>query len=177
MTKVRFDDREWKKGIAALGKRFPAAARRSLRRAGTTGRAQVAREIREDMGLKVSTIKEAVTMRAGASSVAIEARGSRIPLIGFGAKGPEPSRGRGRGVSYRKGKGRSRIGGAFIATMRSGHRGVFKRAGKSRLPIVELKGPSIVLVFRRKMPGVIPKVKGSLFKNLRHEFARAVARR
>jgi hypothetical protein len=27
--------------------------------------------------------------------------------------------------------------GAFVATMKSGHKGVYKRAGKSRLPIVE----------------------------------------
>ncbi len=176
-VRTRFNNREWKKGIAALGRRFPQAARRSLRRAGTAGRTAVSRKIRGDLGIKVSIVKEAVTVRVKPSSVEIAATGSRIPLIEFKARGREPSGGRGRGVGYRIGKRSGRIGDAFITTMPSGRRGVFRRSGKSRLPIHELKGPSITHVFRREMPGVIPKVKDALFKNFRHEFSRAAARR
>jgi hypothetical protein len=93
----------------------------------------------------------------------------RIPLIKFGARGPEPSRGKGRGVSYKLGgQGKQRVPNAFIATMPSGHRGVFVRAmgahgplqgslarlAKSggRLPIRELAGPSLGHVFARYRP-------------------------
>jgi len=49
------------------------------------------------------------------------------------------------GVSYRLSRtaGRKRIEHGFIATMPSGHRGVFARGGPSRLPIREARGPSI----------------------------------
>lgn len=37
---------------------------------------------------------------------------------------------------------------AFIATMPSGHKGVFRRKGPSRLSIIELRGPSVGGIFR-----------------------------
>jgi hypothetical protein len=42
-------------------------------------------------------------------------------------------------VEVNRGK-RTLIPGAFIATMPNGHKGVFKRLGKGRLPIKELLG-------------------------------------
>jgi hypothetical protein len=51
------------------------------------------------------------------------------------------------GVTFRfAGVGKT-LPNAFIATMRSGHRGVFSRTGKRRLPIVEEKGPSLRTIF------------------------------
>lgn len=177
-VRVKFDDREWKRGIAALGRKFPAAARRALKRTGTTARAQVARDIRADTGLKVGAIKEAIRIsQVGADAIQLEARGGRIPLIQFNARGPEPSKGRGGGVKYRIGKKTGRVPSGFIATMGSGHRGVFKRLTTKRLPITELYGPSIMHVFRRLVPSVVPKAREALFKNLRHEFARALGGR
>jgi len=84
----------------------------------------------------------------------IYGRGSPIPLIEFGAQQ------RGRGVSARAWGRRTIYRGTFIATMDSGHRGVFTRSKKggarrvrqvdkrgrvyySELPIRELAGPSI----------------------------------
>lgn len=66
--------------------------------------------------------------------------GQRIPLMRFGAKQTAA------GVSYKisRAGGRQRIREAFLATMpASEHRGVFRRAGPSRLPIIKLFGPSI----------------------------------
>jgi hypothetical protein len=91
---------------------------------------------------------------------AIEITGRRIPLIELKATGSEPSRGRGQGVSYSLGGQRRRRGTAFITTLKSGHRGVFKRLGPSvskstgawskNLPIVELRGPSIPRVAAKR---------------------------
>jgi hypothetical protein len=71
------------------------------------------------------------------------------------------------GISYKIKKGGKReiIKSAFIATMKSGHQGVFKRTGKSRLPIQEKFGPSIGLVFDRAKT-VVRQVTQTAMSNL-----------
>jgi len=93
----------------------------------------------------------------------------RIPLMKFNAKGPVPSRGRGRGVTYRLRGGRGRVENAFIATMKSGHVGVFRRAGKARLGIVELFGPSLGQVFKKFRPAGLARAWEVFQKNFDHE--------
>ncbi len=118
----------------------------ALKRATKSAATLANRVVAKDMGLKVGAVRKRIKV--------IEPRGSnligmlradprRIPLIEFRAKGPEPSRGRGSGVTARIGGRSGRIRSAFISTMPSGRRGVFKRTGKRRLPIRELKGPSV----------------------------------
>jgi hypothetical protein len=100
----------------------------------------------------------------------IESSSRRIPLIGFKAKTvykrrsklqkAEGKKQESRGVGYDLGRGRTIITNAFITevfgkpgrltaiiTGRAGHRGVFTRGGKSRLPIYEKFGPSIEEVY------------------------------
>ena len=71
----------------------------------------------------------------------IGAKPFRPGLLAF----PGTKKKRPHGVSYRLSRtaGRKRIEHGFIATMSSGHRGVFARGGPSRLPIQEKRGPSI----------------------------------
>lgn len=47
----------------------------------------------------------------------------------------------------------------FIATMPSGHRGIFQRRGKARLPIVEMMGPFLSSVYSNT-PGLAEQVEG-----------------
>jgi hypothetical protein len=112
----------------------------------------------------------------GAYGIQLEITGNRIPLIDFAARGPEPSRGRGRGVSYRLPGGRSRDPHAFIATMPSGHRGVFKRTGKERNPIIQSHGPSLVNVFRNKLDFGAERAKAALEEQVRLVIAFALSR-
>jgi hypothetical protein len=78
-------------------------------------------------------------------------------------------------VSYRIGaRGRQRLDTAFIARMRSGHTGVFRRTGDTRLPIVELFGPSITRVFSKHRPAGLAAGQASLRKNLQHELGWAI---
>ncbi len=164
-------------------KEFPTrterAVVRSLNRARTTGRATMARLVAQDMGLKVGVVKEAIKDRPATPTsleVRLAASLKRIPLIDFGAKGPMPSRGRGRGVTYRIGTGgRGRVETAFLAQMASGHRGVFKRAGRARLPIQELFGPSLGHVFAKHRAAGIAAMRESFEKNLEHELRFAPA--
>lgn len=145
---------------------------RAFNRAATSARAVMARAIAKDMGLKQAAIKEAIKIVEATPEkheARLEASGKRIPLIDFGAKGPEPSRGRGKGVRARTPQSRT-YPRAFIATMRSGHRGVFQRKGKTRLPIVELHGPSLPFVFDKYRNEGIAKFEESVMKNLQSEF-------
>jgi len=99
----------------------------------------------KDMGLKQKDVAEQMKLvppNARTFSSSVEASTKRIPLIKFSARGPEPSRGKGRGVTYRVGRGRQRHSSAFITKV-GGHRGVFERKGRRRLPIQEHFGPSV----------------------------------
>ncbi len=142
--------------LGNLGDQAPAAASRALNRLATTVRARAAREISKDMKVKVGTARGAMRItranRATLESQVI-ARGARIPLIEFRARQTRP------GTSYDIGKGRKTLQSAFIATMLSGHRGVFARQGpkvvmtkgryrgQMRQRIYERFGPSIPRVF------------------------------
>lgn len=145
--------------LASFPARTERATVRALNRALTSGRALMASLIAKDMGLKQRDAKEAVRVEQATPAklqVRMIASLKRLPLYDFGARGPRPSRGKGRGVSYRIGvRGRGRVESAFIAQMRSGHMGVFRRTSKARLPIVELFGPSVGRVFDKHRKAVI----------------------
>jgi Prophage minor tail protein Z (GPZ) len=126
---------------------------RALNKVAVTARAEAARAIKDaGYGMKIGAIKNAISiLRAsdGELIVYIKATGRPIPLINFGARQVSG------GVSVAVKHGRKTIAGAFIATMKSGHKGVFVRTDGSRhisrrirrggpqLPIRQLYGPSI----------------------------------
>lgn len=143
---IRADLRSVELALATVKNGVPSAATRAINRTLTTVRAEAARDVAADIGVPVRQVAAAMVItKARFTDLrgVITITGRRIRLIDLNATGPEPSRGAGSGVSYALGGGRRRIGSAFIATMRSGHRGVFKRKGRTRLPIQELFGPSI----------------------------------
>lgn len=161
-----------KKELEGMGKAAPAIMARSLNRAGTAGKTAMVKAVRADTGIAQKNIEREIRLDKATRTVprfVVSIAGTRIPLIAFQARGPEPSRGKGRGVSYRLPGGRGRIPSAFIATMRSGHRGVFKRKTTRRLPIAELRGPSLPHVFEKFFPAFRSVAEDSLLKNLRHE--------
>jgi hypothetical protein len=155
------------------------AVARALNRSIGSGRTIMAREMAGDMGLQVGVVKDAIKQKDATPS-RLEAKLAtslkRIPLIDFKAKGPEPSRGKGRGVGYRIGGQTKRLDHAFIATMRSGHRGVFLRKGDRRLPIREAFGPSLGHVFIKFRPMGIARCAEQLRKNLVSEFRFVMSR-
>ena len=113
------------------------------------------REVRAaGYNLKAATIKAAIKVRRaspGNLKSVVVANGKPVPLLQYAARQT------GKGVTVNVLKGRKLIAGAFIATMPSGHKGVYVRenggkhvkvvrAGKPswhQLPIRELFGPSI----------------------------------
>lgn|SRR5574341_2426653 len=147
--------------LAKLEQFAPKAVARALNRGILAARTLMVRNVARDMGLRVGDVREQVRVyeahpKASGDQAELTARLEtglvRLPLIDFRAKGPEPSRGKGKGVSWRIGPTAKRDPQAFIATMRSGHRGVFKRESKARLGIFELFGPSLGHVFIKYEP-------------------------
>jgi hypothetical protein len=153
----------------------PAVAR-ALNKTGTTGRAQASRSIQAaGYNMKAGDIKAAITLPRRASSgnlnLELRARGKPIPLIQFAARATKS------GVSVNVKNGRRLLSHAFIATMPSGHRGVFQRVGRMHkrvvrdgrrlstgLPIKELFGPSIKAAFASE------PVKTDVINTMRERF-------
>ena len=80
-------------------------------------------------------------------------RGGRIPLSRFGAKQ------KARGVSYKitKGGGRKTAEGAFLATMPTGHTGVFQRFEARGAPNASFGGRRWKPGRRRALPPTLPR--------------------
>lgn len=165
---------------------------RALNRSIKSGQSVMTKEIAGDTGLKQKDVREALSLREATASrpeASLGATVKRLKLIKFGAKGQTPSRGRGRGVTYRLKGGKGRVETAFIATMKSGHTGVFRRVGaivkgaagptasgrrshgawSNNLPIIELQGPSIGQVFRKFRPAGLARALEVFQKNFDHE--------
>lgn len=146
------------------------AVSRALNKTARTVTAKTARLIRDTgYNIPVRDIKQSLnTKPASAENLGalVTASGRPIPLIRYGAR---EQRRPGGGVSVKVLRGKKFIRGAFIATMPTGHRGVFIRVGsaahtllsagrqrvvqrgktsyKHGLPIEELYGPSIPIAF------------------------------
>lgn len=147
---------------------------RSLNRGIASGRTLMVSRIAKDTGLKSKDVRDALPMSEATLSrpvARLAASLKRIPLYKFGARGPMPSRGRGRGVSYKLpgSGGRQRVENAFVAQMKTGHMGVFRRKGPGRLPIIELYGPSIGRVFAKYREEALARAEEMFEQNFGRE--------
>lgn len=139
-------DVKWdRSGIAALETGpLKGALKRALRKAGATAlrdmRSEASKRIRARKAIKPRYITRAITLRRTGGDVAdmtwaVNVSGEAVPLVAY------PARQTKKGVSVEVNRGkRTLVKGSFIATMKSGHKGVFRRTGKARLPIHELRG-------------------------------------
>jgi hypothetical protein len=119
-------------------------------------------------GLKSATVKSRIFYeRVNDGDYEVEVRSSKraIPLIEF------PVRQAGAGVSTRAWGKQQVIRHAFIATMKSGKTGVFRRKGPHRLPIEQLWGPTIGGTF------ATPEVKGAIHSTMKARLQSSLARR
>lgn len=170
--------------IAAMSAQAPIILMRGLNKAGAIGKTAMVRAVATDTGIRMKDVHKVIrTAKATPSRLMwdITLKGKRIPLIAFGARGPEPSRGRGRGVTWKSVKGeKKRVKDFFIATVGTGkHRGVFQRMGTSsrkssgawslNLPIAEKFGPSIPHVAEKKVPVFDAAANAALERSVLHE--------
>jgi hypothetical protein len=148
---------DWDPG-ALKGGKLGKAVRSALRKAGSTSlrdmRSEATKRVRARKRLRAGFIRKAITMsRPKGGDIermewALHVSGAPVPLIQYPhtqryAMVPGPhgnARFTKAGISVRVNKGRGKqtlIKPAFLATMKSGHRGIFVRRGNRRLPIDE----------------------------------------
>lgn len=110
---------------------------RALGRMRNMAKTRIVRQAAKDSSMRVRDVRKVTAaFNAGSSTTRIVMRSGWTPLYGMGGARPTKS-----GVAVR---GWGNHKGAFIATMRSGHTGVFVRSSSKRLPIKELWGANPV---------------------------------
>jgi hypothetical protein len=152
------------------------AAEKALNDASSQALTETSRIIREEYNIKLKDVRKYLRLQR-ASFRSLEAiitgKGKGIPLYAFSAR-QEGVIANKKGFRYtrkaNRGQGRFRYGGAvtvqvktsggrkpvsatppaFVARFKSGHLGVYQRAGSARLPLKPLYGPGIALLFGTK---------------------------
>ncbi len=185
---LRFDSRDleiWR------DRKVEAAVTRAVAKAGSDAiraiRIDSSREVRAKKRLKLGQVNKSLvvfypTNRRELSSLVwrMDVSGKPIPVIDYpGARKilTTKKRGGGVGVTINQGGQRKVIRSAFVAVMKSGHKGVFRRTTKGgpRLPIKELYTTKVSDVF--KDSGFVPSIYaraqvvfgGSVERNLKIE--------
>ena len=144
------------------GSRSPAkrAMQAAISRTVTTGRALIARDIVKAVRLKVSEVKDLITVKRGGytkpeGSITITRRAKSLIDYLSPAQRERLGKARPRGglkVSVRKrasGKYgvRETLPKGFVARGKGGNVHVFERVGRKRLPVRKLRGPTAIGVF------------------------------
>lgn len=183
---VRFDASGWTSAIDRLGRDFGKAIERGVNRTLQNASTAMVKVIADDMGLAQKIVRPFIQSdKANANGQRwvgrLYASSAKVPLLDFGAKGPEPSRGRGAGVTAKlPPPGAGRYPHLFIAAMSSGHRGVFGRVpgrymqkigrhGGRRQAIEEKFGPSVYHVFQKHQDVAEARAMEMLVTNITHE--------
>jgi len=121
------------KSLARALKKAGGDALRTMRTEATRyvrGRKQIkAREIRKALSLRFPTVSEISGLEW-----TMYVKSIPIPMVEY----PHRQVRKGVSVGINRGSSRKLVKSAFVATMKSGHQGIFLRRGKARLPIDEL---------------------------------------
>jgi hypothetical protein len=148
------------------------AAKYALKEAAAAGRTAAGKAIREKWNIKATKVnaelKNLGVTRVDTIQAIIQAKGRPISLTYFGAKevkdmggrvviqtrtsGKSQARSRlARGVTVQILRGQpTTLKKAFIATVKSGHIGVFQRTGPMRLPIKDMSTITIASMFNQQ---------------------------
>jgi hypothetical protein len=122
------------------------AARRAIDRALVSTRKRVSELIRSQLNIRAKAVNELVVINKafggedGKLQGTLEIRDRPFRLVEFQprVKRISTSKGMRTGVTVKVKQTRKLVQGGFLATMPSGHEGIFKRKGAGQYPIVEL---------------------------------------
>lgn len=152
-------------------KKVKKAAASALKKVAQQARTEASSAIRERFNIKKGDVDKKIEVKEGRQdrnnlTATLYITGKGISLTYFGAKerrGPKVISRKGIKVLKRQPKGAqgvqvkimkdgkiTTLPHAFIATMKSGHVGVFIRKGKGRTPIIEKRLVSIPTLFKQK---------------------------
>lgn len=152
--------------VGRSGKRMSIEIAAAINATAKKTKLDIGRTVRETINIKKKESEEPlkIVTKAGKDSLSstVQLRKTRrLPLKSFGARQDK------KGVSYKISKqgGRKRINGAFVWKARGL---AFIRAGKSRLPIIHLKGVSAWGVFAKNdlTPAQLKASKTELAKQI-----------
>lgn len=170
------------KTLKQMDKTVRQAVLSSINRASQRAKTETGRKVREEYMVKQKDVTGTISIKKAKGSVlqaTLTSKGHSIPLIEFSVS---PSRRLKRAPKVLKaavfrGSAKKPIPGSFITTT-GGHKGVFERAGKKRLPIKELRGPAVPsMVGNEKVKEHIRQVYGEeMQKRLPHELDRTLGR-
>lgn len=161
-----FDSKKTLRGTARALKRAGSEAIRGMR-------AEANRQIRSKKRFKVAFLNKAMKLNYPQGSEISElawrmdVSGAAVPLSAFTVKQTAS------GVTAMLGPGKTtKLKSAFLATMDSGHTGVFFRTSKSRLPIDQAftTGPAAVI----QAPGILEAVQDRAGAVFNTAFARLI---
>ncbi len=134
-------------------------------------KAESSRLVRERKRMRVAFVNRALPLtfpsskEIGRLAWRMDVSGALVPVSAF------PLRQTRKGISVAiNTRARSFIRSAFVATMRSGHKGVFLRKAKARLPIREAFTTRVVDVFRDE--DMVPSAFGRAESVFGRDFAR-----
>lgn len=144
--KVTVDERSFREAahiLRAVPRAVPRVFRRAINRTVDMAATDLKRRVGKQITTKKGEIAKGISKKKATYTNltgSIGTKAFRPGLLAF--PGTKQTK---HGVRYRLSRtaGRKTIEHGFIATMPSGHRGVFVRGGPSRLPIREARGPSI----------------------------------
>lgn len=166
--------------FGTIAARVPSAISRALNRAVAASRTVARRRIASASGLKQKIIARRFQVDRATpdrlSARLLATAGRPIPLIAYvGSQGFRS----GLGVAdrpYPLSDFQPVSSGAFFAQLRSGHRGIFTRITRRRLPIEEEMGPTIpdIIEARGIFAGLKPEARTVFDRRLAHELDRLV---
>jgi len=147
---------------------YRKALQRTIKRMGTKFKKRAMKEVRKTYNVKAKTLKAHIKEHMSkASNNGIEWRfsvtGRPVNLIHFGARQTS----KGVSVKVKKGNGRRVIKSAFIAHDSGGHKRVFMRKGKERMPIESKSTLSYPQMFNKE---IIDKAMKEVEENYEKEF-------
>jgi hypothetical protein len=138
---IKADLEQAKAMLAGMSsKRFSRAMNTAVNDTGRQTLTFAARSVAKEAGLTAGATRRQFGLRRSTPATltaTVRATGFAIRLIEFKARQTR------RGVTANAWGQRKLYPKSFIATMRSGHRQVFVRKGRARLPIKALWGPSV----------------------------------
>ncbi len=158
--------RELERSLDGMNRKLENEMRIAVRATTRKAKTVMSRQVRTELAAPARSVNQLIsTQVTGGFAPSGEVRlrkTKRLPLKAFK---PRQTR---KGVSYRISKrtGRNRVAGAFISPKLGNH--VYKRRGKSRLPIDKLHGPSPwgVFVLKRMKPPSVREIQGELRKQV-----------
>lgn len=162
--------------------KIPIVTARAINRSTSSAKTQAGRTVRETYAIKQKDITSTMKIKKAYPSdltAEIKSKGSALELMKFKVRAnkPLPSRGKYVMVSVKKGSSKI-INGSFMTSMGNGHKNVFTRVSKKRLPIRGHFGPSAPQMLGNDT--VVQSVEGkameALETRLEHEISRVLGR-